>query len=284
MTTILWEEDYSSLISSIFEGAITVWVLGTLFVLMLLALAIVVKSWREVKSSPYYFMRRQAEKRLQTYSFASLGLIAATAVMAIITLQTPVEQKPLVAMLSNSKPASQEIRDLLQTAQVAPVITQAELSNYNYATGSLLFGEAIESRTQQLLTLPEQYDQFEPTVELKDDTTLTPLVFSTEINEDFKAVNPKDVFSIGHYTLYGTFDYDQMADGMVWSWVWRHEGEVIDGGNEVWAYGNDGPGYIYLSPEEGFFAGQYSLEVWVNGEMFHRATITMTGSALSSGN
>lgn len=284
MATILWEEDYSSLILSIFEGAITVWILGTLFVLMLLALAIVVKSWREVKSSPYYFMRRQAERRLQTYSFASLGLIVATAVMALLTLQTPVEQKPLVAMLSNSKPASQEIRNLLQTAPVAPVITQAELSNYNYLTGIELFGEAIESRTQQLLTLPEQYDQFQPTVELKADTNLTPLVFSTEIDSEFKAVNPKDVFSVGRYTLYATFDYDQMADGMVWSWVWRHEGEVIDGGNEMWAYGDDGPGYIYLNPEEGFRAGQYSLEVWVNGEMFHRSTVTMTGSALSSGN
>jgi hypothetical protein len=59
---------------------------------------------------------------------------------------------------------------------------------------------------------------------------------------------------------------------------------VVDGGNELWAYGDNGPGYIYYGPEEGFRPGDYTLEVWVNGELFTRDTLTMTGSALSSGN
>ncbi|MBK7180127.1 MAG: hypothetical protein IPH82_23580 [Chloroflexi bacterium] len=52
-------------------------------------------------------------------------------------------------------------------------------------------------------------------------------------------------------TLYATFDYSEMEDGMAWAWVWRHNGEVLEGGNELWDYGNEGPGFIYLSPEEG---------------------------------
>ena len=84
--------------------------------------------------------------------------------------------------------------------------------------------------------------------------------------------------------MYATFSYDGMEDGMVWSWVWRHDGEVVEGGNEVWEYGQDGPGYIYYNPENGFRAGLYTLEVWVNGELFTRSNMRMTGSALSSGN
>lgn len=71
---------------------------------------------------------------------------------------------------------------------------------------------------------------------------------------------------------------------MAWSWVWRHNGQVIDGGNELWAYGDEGPGYIYLNPEEGFAEGRYSLEVWVNGELLGQASATMNDAAVAAGN
>ncbi len=265
-------------------GTITPWILGTLLVLMFLALAIVVKSWREVKNSPYYFMRRQAEKRLQTYSFASLCLVLITAITAATTLQKPEDQTVLVAILTNTKPASDEIKELIEAAPSVAVVTSEDLTQQAISTALQPVDEANAALLQTVLTLPEEYNRVEPTVELNDNTKLTPLVFSTEIDEEYKSINPKEVFSVGRYTLFATFDYDGMADGMAWSWVWRHEGEVVEGGNELWAYGDDGPGYIYLNPEEGFRAGKYSLEVWVNGELFTRADITMTGSALSAGN
>ncbi|MBL1126890.1 MAG: hypothetical protein D8M54_00010 [Chloroflexi bacterium] len=265
-------------------GTITPWVLGTLFVLMALALAIVVKSWREVKTSPYYFMRRQAEKRLQTYSFASLCLVLATAVTAAATLQKPPDQTIRIAILTNAKPASSEIKALLDTASVVTAVTRDDLTQQSISTIIQSFGEADAALLQSVLTLPQEYDQVQPTVDLNDDTFLTPLVFSTQIDDDYKAINPNTVFSVGRYTLFATFDYKGMANGMAWSWVWRHEGDVVEGGNELWNYGKDGPGYIYLNPEQGFRAGKYSLEVWVNGELFTRADITMTGSVLSAGN
>ncbi|HRQ39990.1 MAG TPA: hypothetical protein PLD25_18935 [Chloroflexota bacterium] len=265
-------------------GTITPWILGTLFVLMILALAIVVKSWREVKSSPYYFMRRQAEKRLQTYSFASLCLVLATAVTAAATLQKPHDQTVLVAILTNTKPASSEIKALIEAAPNITAVTGDDLARQSISTAVQSFDESNAALLQTVLTLPQEYDQVQPTVELNDNTFLTSLVFSTKIDDDYKAIDPTNIFSVGRYTLFATFDYDGMANGMAWSWVWRHEGEVVEGGNELWNYGKDGPGYIYLNPEEGFRAGKYSLEVWVNGELFTRADITMTGSALSAGN
>ncbi len=265
-------------------GTITPWILGTLFVLSVLALAIVVKSWREVKSSPYFFMRRQAEKRLQTYSFASLCLVLATFVTALATLQKPEEKTVLVAILTNTKPAGNDIKALIEAAPSVAVVTGEDLTQQSIST-ILQSGDAANAALlQTVLTLPEEYDRVEPTVELNDNTSLTSLIFSTEIDDEYKALDAKEVFGVGRYTLFATFDYEEMADGMAWSWVWRHEGEVIEGGNELWTYGDDGPGYIYLNPEEGFRAGKYSLEVWVNGELFTRADVTMTGSALSAGN
>jgi hypothetical protein len=71
---------------------------------------------------------------------------------------------------------------------------------------------------------------------------------------------------------------------MVWSWIWRQDGQVIDGGNELWAYGDDGPGYIYLSPEEGFGEGTYTLEIWVNDQLMGQASATMNDAAAAAGN
>ena len=116
---------------------------------------------------------------------------------------------------------------------------------------------------------------------------LTLAIVYTEVRRLFrgyKAINPANVFGEGFYTLYATFDYSNMADGMAWAWVWRQNGEVIDGGNEYWAYGDEGPGYIYLSPEEGFGEGRYSLEIWVNGELMGQASATMNDAAVSAGN
>lgn len=252
--------------------------------LMSMALAIVIKSWREVKNSPYYFMRRQAEKRLQTYSFVSLCLIIATAITAAFTLQKPADNRPLVAVLANTKPATEEVMALMKSAPTIEVVAETDLAPDIISVSDQSFTDGTDALLGTVLTLPEEFDQFEPNKELTEDTDLTPLLFSTKIDEDYEAVDPNDLFTAGSYTLYATFGYDGMADGMAWSWVWRHEGEVVDGGNELWAYGQDGPGYIYFNPEEGFRAGEYSLEVWVNGELFTRADLTMTGSALSAGN
>ena len=66
--------------------------------------------------------------------------------------------------------------------------------------------------------------------------------------------------------------------------MWRRDGDVVEGGNEVWAYGQEGPGYIFFSPEEGFQAGQYSLDVWVNGELMAQSTAVMNNASISANN
>lgn len=261
-------------------GTITPWILGILFLLVSLATAVVVKSWREMKSSPYYFMRRQAEKRLQTYSIFSLILMVLTAVFIASTLQVPEEDMQLSALLTNAKPPQSEIQDLVKETSPSTLefISQNDLTATSNGTST------TEELISAVFELPPEYDQFEPTAELNDNTALGNISFSTEITDDYGAIDPARLFSVGSYTLYATFSYDGMEDGMEWAWVWRRDGEVLEGGNEIWRYGSDGPGYIYFNPEEGFQAGEYSLDVWVNGELMTRSTLTMSGTALSAGN
>lgn len=268
-------------LSIILTETITPWLLGTLILLASLTLTITIKSWREMKRSPYFFMRRQAEKRLQTYASASFFLVLFAAAVAFYSWQPPTNDVPLVAILTNAKPPKEDIVQIFEDAQPVTVLESTDIQELVAANQPETLEAAIRPAE---LSLPEEFNQVESTVSLQDNTALGTLAFSTEISDQYEALNARRLFAEGFYTLYATFSYDDMADGMSWSWLWRHNGEVVEGANELWNYGADGPGYIYFSPEEGFQFGEYALEVWVNGEMLAQSSITMNSAAAAAGN
>ena len=261
--------------SVVFTETIIPWILGTLLLLVVFTFVVAVKSWREMKRSPYFFMRQQAEKRLQTYMSTSLVLLFLTVGVTAYAWQTPTDTTPRVAVLVNAKPPAEDVIELIQdspeTAESADLVQ------------TLAEEQASDIVVSSKPTLPEAFNQYEPTAELKESTELGSLSFSTEVTERYEPVDPNDIFAEGFYTVYATFEYEAMADGMEWAWVWRRNGEVLEGGNEMWAYGEDGPGYIYLSPEEGFQNGEYTLDVWVNGELLTRSDMTVNTAAAAAG-
>lgn len=272
------------------DTTIAPWILGTLTLLLLFALFVSFKSWRDMKRSPYFFMRRQAERRLQTYSIASTCLILVTVMVGgYVVRPSSADDVLRVAPLTNSKPPTEEIRSLVESSPTTTIellteegVSLDELAASNVGETSIALSPA--ELLQQIRTLPDQFNQYSPTVELLENTEITPLVFSTKINDDYQATNPESIFAEGSYTIYATFDYRSMQDGMVWSWVWRKDGEVVSGGNEVWNYGDEGPGFVFYNPEEGFSNGDYTLEIWVNGEMFTQSDMLINTAAATANN
>lgn len=264
--------------SVVFTETIIPWVLGTLLLLIFFTFAVAVKSWRDMKQSPYFFMRRQAEKRLQTYLSTSLVLLLLTAAISAYAWRAPVDNVNRAAILVNAKPPHD---DVVAMVGAEPVLASSADLVQTLSTGQEIVTSTF---TNTKPVLPSEYNQVEPLTQLKESTELGSLSFSVEIDDQYQAINPGRIFGEGFYTLYATFEYVEMEDGMAWAWVWRRNGEVVEGGNELWAYGADGPGYIYLNPEEGFQPGEYSLDVWVNGELLTRAAVTINNAAISAGN
>ena len=267
-------------------GTITPWLLGTFLTLSLIALLVAGKNWREMKRSPYFFQRLQAGKRLQGYLSSSAFLFLITIIIAAYAWQVPQEEPLLMSILPNSKPSPVET-EKSEFSGLVEVVEDASPSSLQIEDSENP-GQLIIVSDQPFVAtqpeLPSEFDKFEPTVALNEKSNLGAVSFSTEVTDDYRAVAPRDIFAEGFYTLYATFSYDGLSDGMVWSWVWRHDGEVLEGGNEVWAYGEEGPGYIYLEPEEGFEAGRYSLEVWVNDELMAQSSAIMNDSIISANN
>jgi hypothetical protein len=214
---------------------------------------------------------------MQSFGVATIALVFATLATTAYAWQVPQDNTPRVAVLSHAKPvsisrvASPELEVLTDASPTSLDITLSPTS-VDISTVE----EAAATDPLQRSELPEEYNQFNATVEMKENTNLGDIFFSTDITSNYEAVNPGRRFTEGFYTIYATFSYDGMTDGMVWSWVWRHNGQVIDGGNQVWKYGVDGPGYVYIRPETGFQLGEYALDVWVNGELFTQSSFTIT--------
>lgn len=270
-------------LSVIVNGATLPWLLGLFGVLVLFTLAKIYDAWRQSKRSPYFFLRQQAEKRLQGYFWALVALIVMGAGTMAYTSHKPQDNILRMALLAQAKPveAADRIPVLAfddETPESFTFNTIDERLSATTAVSSPLTLPSDRTLPEGLTlspVLPEDFDTVEPTAELRPETTITPLVFSTEMDDSYKPVAPRRVFGEGFFTIYATFDYDQMVEGMAWSWIWRRNGDVVNGGNELWAYGEDGPGWIYYEPPEGFQPGDYTLELWVNGELFQRAGLTI---------
>jgi hypothetical protein len=224
-------------------------------------------------------LRIQAAKKMQRYLAASIALILATVATSAYAWQAPADSTSRVALLRHAKPALEP-----NLTEVEPELN-AKASPAAVEINTLALGETAEARTidQQATllpstSLPSEYDQLEPLVQLNGSTTIDGVTFSTDITGDYQALDPSRRFTQGYFTLYATFAYEQMSDGMVWSWIWRRNGDVIDGGNQVWGYGDEGPGYVYLRPEEGFGLGEYFMDIWVNGEQMAGSNFTIIES------
>ena len=272
------------------NGTTAPWILGSIGVLVLFTIVRLFASWRDVKRSPYFFLRQRAEKRLRACLWTIVGLLALAGGTLSVARQMPPDATVRRAILARAKPAIAAESSTSDSSDEVPVISLDSPDNFELSSNSVLtLAETIPVSTSLPSplsgpasaeislqpTLPPDFDQFEPTAELEPETTITPLVFSSEISEDYDPVSPRRVFGEGFFTIYATFDYEGMADGMEWAWIWRHDGEVVNGGNELWSYGDDGPGWIYYEPPEGFSPGEYTLEIWINGELFQQASLSV---------
>ena len=262
----------------VLSGTIMPYAVGLLSLLFLITFAITARNWRAAKRSPFFFQRRLAQKQMQTYATAAVILLVLDIGFLTYALQGPTLDQPQYSVLASAKPpqsvASLDNEALIQVGST--VIT----------TNSEDFLEEAVAVTSELAAvptiLPEAFDQVAPKVEITNATNLGEIEFSSTIDNDFVAVEPQRLFEEGFFTIYATFAYKEMADGMAWSWVWRFNGEVIGGGNELWAYGDAGPGYIFLNPEEGFQPGEYDLQVWVNGEMLTQSSVFITANVAAN--
>lgn len=220
---------------------------------------------------------------MQSYMAASALLLVLTGVAAIYAWQSPADTTPRLTVLQNAKPTI-SIADEAVVDEEVVAVASPEIVTINLGSD---LGENIDSEAvlnESNVTTPNISDESDEvaTGGGSEGTNIGPINFSTDISANYQAIDPGSGFTEGYFTLYATFNYESMEEGSTWSWVWKRNGQVIDGGEQAWSYGSDGPGYVYFQPEEGFQLGEHSLEVWVEDKLMSQSSFSVNEGVSAS--
>jgi hypothetical protein len=163
-----------------------------------------------------------------------------------------------------------------QTFTITPTLA---VSYTPTPTGTPFLPIAIESQFNSIVT-PNSAAKF------------SPLVFSLKVN-NYIAVEPQTVFQNPLNSVYVTYSYDGMTDGVQWTEIWYLNGKILNYSTSLWDSGTGGSGQDELIfPTELWAPGIYQLVFFVGSEwkalgefrvMGSPPTATMTPSPSATG-
>jgi hypothetical protein len=269
-----------------FDGTILSWIITGLVLLLLLAISVTVKAWRQAKSSPYFFLRQQALQRMRHSMAVTLVLTVAAFGTAAYGWQPPRDNTPRYALIANAKPFvvtfNLDNADNIEVGVRVPAAVAIDYAGSGLAP-DMITDDLFIPGDRLTPILPDEYNTIASRAVALPTTSLGSIDFSTAVDSRYQAIDPTRRFLEGRFTIYATFHYEDMVDGASWSWVWRRNNQVLSGGNALWKDGRSGPGYIYYNPKEGFLPGEYSLDVWVDGNLMTSANL-LVAPGISAGN
>lgn len=91
------------------------------------------------------------------------------------------------------------------------------------------------------------------------------LLFCTQVTDDGRPIHATDMVPAGIETVYATFEYEGMRDGVPWSMVWVSGGKQIIDQKDVWHDGPQGRKAVKISNRKGLPAGEYHLVLGIGG-------------------
>lgn len=241
-----------------------------LLTVMLASAVMAATAWRQTKQSFHLYNRRAAEIRMQNYL-----TVTAILLMGILLVGGYRWLDDRSAALSaENDDAEARFQSALSIATLlnANATREAEIALLAAAPPTPDPGPAV---------LPLEYRSADSQAPLDEDAELTRIRFATALSETYAPANPANQFSTEIDTLYATFNYRNLSNGLEWAWVWRRDGEVIEGGNAIWTYGSSGAAFVFLDPDA-FEPGDYTAEIWLNETLFARGSVDIFQSAANA--
>ncbi len=108
-----------------------------------------------------------------------------------------------------------------------------------------------------------------------------PILFAAGINDDGDPVNPGETFPSGTEELHFFVEYNGMQDGLSFDERWLFDGEELLTVNVTWEQGTSGTfsDFIYRKNGEPLWDGEYTVELYLEGELVQSASATIGGEA-----
>jgi hypothetical protein len=97
-------------------------------------------------------------------------------------------------------------------------------------------------------------------------------------DENSRPVEPGTQFNEGIERIYLFFTYDGLLPNVPVTVLWYREGELLNGGTELWeSQRSRGERYVYLTPSGGYQAGEYEVQVWLGNRLQIRTFFSVVG-------
>lgn len=110
------------------------------------------------------------------------------------------------------------------------------------------------------------------------ETRIGDVTFASDVTADDEPVDPATTFSTGTPQVYGVFEYTDIYPGMTFGFAWHHDGNTVYSDTITW--GDDPPSgttWVNVDNMEGLAAGNYVLELFVNGALLQTGEFVVEG-------
>lgn len=102
-----------------------------------------------------------------------------------------------------------------------------------------------------------------------------PITFATDVSDDNRPINAGNTF-VEASTIYAVFAVENMTPGTPWRTRWLYEGEEVLSEEDVWDATNVRSTWVSLTHPDGLPAGQFTLELYIDGRLAQRGNFTVS--------
>ena len=128
-------------------------------------------------------------------------------------------------------------------------------------------GSAAPSQPQPAQPAQAAPGGFAPTPQRTAGPSFSNLIFSAQVSADGRPINPAAILPSGGKTIYATFDFQGMKNGLQWSQVWTMNGKPVVQQPGQWSDGAQGRKTLSLSNQKGLPDATYQLVVTVGNQV-----------------
>ncbi|TEU10688.1 MAG: hypothetical protein E3J21_25720, partial [Anaerolineales bacterium] len=227
-------------------GRYSLWIFGVCLAGILIGVLAAARYAREAKTSQFYFIREQARIKMGRVMIVVGFLVVVTSALGILLFVSNAftrvaQDRPTptpTLTLSPTTPATAVV-----AASPTPVLSPTPKPAATVSPSPTV----IPTVSTPTLTLT-------PIVGVKTpspDATFGEIILARGVTDDNKPKGPGTVFPDGISQLYAFFDYQDLANGVLWTQVWHRKGKEIGTESSLWEWGSHGTAWIFFKPVAG---------------------------------
>ena len=101
------------------------------------------------------------------------------------------------------------------------------------------------------------------------------LVFSSQVTQDGRPINPAALLPSGGTRIFATFEYQGLRNGTPWNVVWALNGQTIVSEQTAWDSGPQGRKVLVLENKQGLPDGEYHLIMALSGQVAAEGAVVL---------